>query len=167
MKKAIVVVILVVYVASIAIVNFFGLEIKQFDQIIYTDSILCGDEEGEKGVLRREGGGEIGPSGYSHENGKYIPVFTFPFLPSADGKAYTKEDESLAYNPNAVEVLYRILPTNATDTVIEFIYDEESPIAYFDAAKKTAVFLTTGTFLVTIRALDGSNVTTQLYIRAV
>ena len=40
-------------------------------------------------------------------------------------------------------------------------------IAYFDAAKKTAVFLTTGTFLVTIRALDGSNVTTQLYIRAV
>ena len=41
MKKTMVIVILAVYIASIAVVNFFGLEIKQFDGITYVSDIIC------------------------------------------------------------------------------------------------------------------------------
>ena len=158
MKKAIVVVILVVYIASIAIVNFFGLEIAMFDKVVYVDSIQC-----HTVIVRREGGGEIGPKGPPLDG---VPVFTIDFIPSADGHPYTREDESLAFNPNAVEIDYKVLPLNASDPTVEFIVDEDSPIAYFDSSKKTAVFLTTGLFKVTIKARDGSNKTTQIYIKA-
>lgn len=158
MKKAIVIVILVVYIASIAVVNFFGLEIKVFDKIVYVDSILCNSV-----IVRREGGGEILPD---PEPFNGLPVFTFAFIPPADGDAYTRDEESLAYNPNAVEIDYQVLPLNATNTHVTFIVDENSSIAYFDASKKTAVFLKKGMLKVTIEAVDGSGVRTQFYIRA-
>ena len=41
MKKTIVIVLLVVYIASIAVVNFFGLEVKVFDGITYVQEIQC------------------------------------------------------------------------------------------------------------------------------
>ena len=39
MKKTIIVIILAVYIASIAVVNFFGLEIKTFDSETYISFI--------------------------------------------------------------------------------------------------------------------------------
>ena len=41
MKKTIVIVIILIYIASIAVVNFFGLEVKVFDGITYVESIQC------------------------------------------------------------------------------------------------------------------------------
>ena len=41
MKKTIVIVILVVYIASIAVVNFFGLKIKEFEGVEYVEEIRC------------------------------------------------------------------------------------------------------------------------------
>ena len=41
MKKTFIIIILAVYIASIAIVNFFGLEIKVFDGITYVERIEC------------------------------------------------------------------------------------------------------------------------------
>ena len=41
MKKTIIIVILVIYIASIAIVNFFGLKIKEFDRVEYVEEIKC------------------------------------------------------------------------------------------------------------------------------
>ncbi len=158
MKKAIAIVILVVYIASIAVVNFFGLEIKVFDKIVYVDSIQC-----ESVIVRREGGGEV-QADPNLFNG--LPVFTFEFIAPADGGEYTRDEESLAYNPNAVEINYKVLPLHATNTAVTFIVDESSPIAYFDAAKKTAVFLKKGMLKVTIEAADGHGARTQFYIRA-
>ena len=39
MKKTIVIITLLIYIASIAVVNFFGLEVKVFDGITYVESI--------------------------------------------------------------------------------------------------------------------------------
>ena len=41
MKKTFIIIILAVYIASIAVVNFFGLEIKIFDGITYVERIEC------------------------------------------------------------------------------------------------------------------------------
>ncbi|MBE6619516.1 MAG: hypothetical protein E7626_07045 [Ruminococcaceae bacterium] len=39
MKKSVVILILVIYLASVALVSFFGLQYKTFDEIIYTEKI--------------------------------------------------------------------------------------------------------------------------------
>lgn len=39
MKKSVVILILVIYLVSVALVSFFGLQYKTFDEIIYTEKI--------------------------------------------------------------------------------------------------------------------------------
>ena len=39
MKKSVVILILVIYLVSVALVSFFGLQYKTFDEVIYTESI--------------------------------------------------------------------------------------------------------------------------------
>ncbi len=39
MKKSVVILILVIYLASVALVSFFGLQYKTFDEVIYTERI--------------------------------------------------------------------------------------------------------------------------------
>ena len=56
MKKTIVIVILVVYIASIAVVNFFGLAIKEFDGVEYVQEIKCNSITVIKSVITRAGG---------------------------------------------------------------------------------------------------------------
>ena len=57
MKKSVVILIAIIYVASIALVSFFGLQYQNFFEIVYTEQIeLLGDniktnEKGEKYVV--------------------------------------------------------------------------------------------------------------------
>ncbi len=39
MKKSVVILIAIIYIASIALVSFFGLQFKVFEEIVYTESI--------------------------------------------------------------------------------------------------------------------------------
>lgn len=54
MKKSVVILIGIIYVASIALVSFFGLQFKTFNEVVYTESIeilntdLKTSENGEK-----------------------------------------------------------------------------------------------------------------------
>ena len=111
MKKTIVALILVVYIASIAIVNFFGLEIKIFDGTTYVSGIQC-----DQIILRSEGERLLTPVGYDGDT----PIFIFEFIPSADGSEYTDSPESLLHNPNAVELDYVVLPYDADNTTVKF-----------------------------------------------
>ena len=44
MKKSVVVLIGIIYIASIFVVGFFGMQIKAFDTIIYISDIECSNE---------------------------------------------------------------------------------------------------------------------------
>lgn len=44
MKKSVIVLIAIIYVASIFVVGFFGMQIKAFDTIIYITDIECSNE---------------------------------------------------------------------------------------------------------------------------
>ena len=159
MKKAIVIVILVVYIASIAIVNFFGLEISLFDGNVYVSSITC-----ETVTLQNGDSMEIEP--YTQDENE-VPYFAIPFVPSPDGAGYTRDPESLLSNPNAVVLNYKIFPTDANDPTVEYLYDQDSAIAYFDTSIKTLVFLRTGMFSLTLKSVDGSNKMMKIYVYAV
>lgn len=154
MKKTIVIVILVVYVASIAVVNFFGLAIKEFDGVEYVQEIKCNSITVMNENPKTYGVDKINDDG--------IPEYRFDFI---DGK-YTNDPESLASNPNAVRIDYEVLPHTADGSKVDFIF-EEKPYVHFDEETKTFVFLRNNRSLtVTLVSTDGSNVKTTIVIKS-
>ena len=161
MKKTIVIIILAVYIASIAIVNFFGLEIKGFDGITYVSSIQC-----DTVTVHNETPKDLMPTNYIGPN-RDIPLFVFDFIPAPGGTEYTSEAESVITNPNAVQINYEVKPHLADETGVRFEYDEAAMegVAVFHEVSKTFVFLKPDTvFTITIKATDGSNKSTQVSI---
>ncbi len=159
MKKLILIVTILLYIGSILVINFFGLEILPFDGITYVSSIQC-----DQVILRR---GNVKLSPVSYDNNK--PVFAFEFVPPENGGEYTEEDESINANTNVVELDYAVFPYNADSTSVRFEYDEVAAkgIVHFIESKRTLVFLKPDAGItITIVATDGSNVRTSLYIFA-
>ena len=161
MKKTIVIIILAVYIASIAIVNFFGLEIKIFDGVTYVSSIQC-----DTVTFLGAGGAELQPTSYVGTNSD-IPLFVFDFIPAAEDAPYTTEDESLVTNPNVIQLNYEILPHLATDKGVKYEYDESAGVAVFHELSHSFIFLKPGKIVtITIRATDGSNAQSKVSIMA-
>lgn len=155
MKKTIVIIILAVYIASIAIVNFFGLEVKQFDGITYVSRIQC-----DTAMFHGENSREI-QADYSSG----VPTFIFNFIPPPPGESYTADPESVLENPNIIQLNYEVFPHLADEASIRFEYDEGSGVAVFHDLSSTFVILQPNKICtVTVRATDGSNVSTQVRI---
>ena len=158
MKKTIVIILLVVYLASIAVVNFFGLEVKVFDGVTYVTDIKCNtitvQNETPVTVESKQMLGEK-------------PLFIFDFIPADEANPYTAEAESIVNNPNAVQINYEVLPHLANETSVKFEYDKETNegAVVFHELSRTFVFLKPNRAItVTIRATDGSNVSTQIVL---
>lgn len=158
MKKVTVIVILVVYLASIAVVNFFGLEIKIFDGITYVESIQCNTI-----TVQNENRVTLEPRQMLGEK----PLFIFDFIPADENNPYSTEDESIVSNPNAVQLNYEVLPHLADETGVKFEYDRDAAEGFvvFHELSGTFVFLQPNRALtVTIKAIDGSNHSTEIVI---
>ena len=163
MKKTIVIIILAVYISSIAIVNFFGLEVKPSDgSTVYVSNIQCDTVTLQDGTSK-----EITPLTYIGPKGD-IPLFEFTFTPSADGSEYTADPLSILYNPNAVRLNPVVFPFNAYDQDIKYEYDEAAMegIAVFYEDIKTLVFLKPGKiFTITLKSKDGHEKSTTIAVR--
>lgn len=161
MKKIFIVLILIVFIASIVVVNFFGLEIKQFDGVKYVEYITC-----ETITVQTEDPQTIYASTSSKEG---YPRFIFNFVPADPDNPYTTDDESVVTNPNAITLDYEVFPHLANDTSVKFIFDEEAMAGkvVFHETSRTFVFLKPNEiFNITIKAMDGSNVSTTIQIMA-
>ena len=155
MKKTMVIIILVVFIASIAVVNFFGLEIKVFDGITYVEKIECNSI-----TIQNENSVTLTPQ--KELNG--IPLFVFEFIPSSDGE-YTADEESILKNPNAVQINYEVFPHVADETGVVFEYDQNSNIAVFHELSRTFTFIKPNKiFTITVRSTDGSNKSTTISV---
>ena len=158
MNKTLIIIILVVYIASIAIVNFFGLEIKVFDGITYVESIECATI-----TVQNENPVTLEPKQQLH--GK--PLFVFEFIPAPEDAPYTTEDESIITNPNAVQINYEVFPHLADETSVKFEYDLNAAegVVVFHEVSKTFVFLKPNKIItITVRSTDGSNKSTQIQV---
>ena len=158
MKKTIVIVILAVYIASIAIVNFFGLEVKQFDSITYVSSIQC-----DTVTFHGDNSKVLYPSQYAGKDGN-TPVFVFDYIPAPADAPYTIDN--LDENPNIIQINYEVMPHLADVRDVKFEYDVDAGVAVFHELSGSFVFLKPDVALtITIKAADGSNVSTQLRIK--
>lgn len=159
MKKTIVIIILAVYVAAIAVVNFFGLEIKMFDSITYVTSIQC-----DTVTFFGDNAKEISPSQYVGTDGN-TPLFIFDFIPADPDSPYTSDIDSVTQNPNIIQLNYEVMPHLADEAGIKFEYDEAAGVAVFHDLSTSFVFLKPNKmFTVTVRATDGSNVSYEICI---
>ena len=158
MKKTIVIVILAVYIASIAVVNFFGLEVRQFDSITYVTSIQC-----DTVIFHGDNSRVLTPEQYAGKDGN-TPVFVFDFIPAPTDAPYTLDN--LDTNPNIIQIDYEVMPHLADVTDVKFEYDLDAGVAVFHELSGSFVFLKPDVALtITIKATDGSNVSTQLRIK--
>ena len=161
MKKGVIIAIIVAYIASILIVQFFGLKVIGVEGNTYiTDVKIQGFEftnrENIKDARYHEaikladssGNGDI------HYGGRFIAGY------------YDKSEESLAANPNRMRILYDIHPYNATHQEISFDYDAVSNAndVYFDEKTQEIVFLRPKTVTFTLSTHDGSMVRKEFKI---
>ena len=161
MKKGVIIAIIIAYIASILIVQFFGLKVIGVEGNVYiTDIEVRGFE-----FTNRE----------NVIDARYLECKT---LKDTSGKeeihyagyfiagSYDKSAESLASNPNRIKILYDVRPYNATHTDITFDYDTVSnyEAIYFDEETQEIVFLRIRTVTFVLNTHDGSMVRKQIKI---
>lgn len=153
MKKAIIVIIFAIYIASIAIVNFFGLEIAIFDGITYVEDI----EITELTVIN-DGDLESIDSYATRTDEDGVEVLCYRF-------AYKEKTDEMQANPNMVKIEYVIRPTNADNKTVDFIYAENESVFTFYEDLQTIEFLKSNrSVVITLRSTDGSNVQKRIEI---
>ena len=135
MKKSVVILIGIIYVASIFVVGFFGMQIKAFDTIIYITDIECTNED----VIANPDGTkkirfDYKPDGDKMENTLIVTYDVYP------------KDSSLK-GADAV----KLVPAG-----------ENPLLADVDGLKIT--FKGIGVFTVYLKSLDGSNVVETIKI---
>lgn len=130
MKKSVVIIIALIYVASVALVSFFGLQFKVFEEVIPVERIEI-TNEGQK---------------YHDRYGDYYVLY-----PNEKGEWRIKID-------------YRVYPENASNTKVDFAYEEVDCATVDEYGVVT--FSEPGTLKVIIIAKDGSNAEDALLIIA-
>lgn len=125
MKKSVIVMIMIIYVASIVFIGFFGMKITAYDEIVYVNEIECINEDAK---LKPDGTKTV--------------IFHF--------------DEHDA-DKNVYQILWKVLPMDATKRNVKFVYDEESYVARVDNFGRV-FFKDYGTITVYLKSTDGSNI---------
>lgn len=125
MKKSVIVMIMVIYVASIVFIGFFGMKISAYDEIIYVNKVECINEEAK---LKPDGSKTIILELDKHDSEK-----------------------------NIYQILWKVLPMDASKRNIKFVYDEDSYVARVDKFGRV-YFKNAGVITVYLKSTDGTNI---------
>ncbi len=146
MKKSVLLLIMVVYIASIVIIGFFGVKIGSYNVTKYVQRIeLLNEVEYEQGV--NPNAPDFNPDAYT----KYIK---FKFTPY--------EDE--LNNPNYVQLMWKVIPETATYRDVTFVHGENSKASVNEIG--TVVFTGKTTLTIYITSTDGTNVRSTVSVIA-
>lgn len=164
MKKTVILAIFLAYIASILIVQFFGLKVVEMKGTVYITNIEVSGFE----FTNRD---DIQDAKYhkviqlKDTSGKLQDQYAGYFVPGE----YDKTPDNLKNNPNRVKILYKIVPYNASNQQITFDYDTTTldEIIYFDEETYEFVFLKPRSISVVLTSRDGSVVRTQIGISLV
>lgn len=150
MNKATLILIAIVFIGSIALINLFGMEMSVYNEDIPVTSILCINESDER------------VSVISKPNQTLQLKTTFT-------DAYDKETNEGTF----IQIQYRVLPDNASNKKVKFIFDEKDTRFEFyqneDSGEYTGLvlFYKPASVPVTIMSADGRKVIKKIILRAV
>lgn len=102
MKKSTIIIIAIVYLASIALISFFGMKVTVYSQVVNVESVECiNTSDSSKNIL------------VEYENG--IKTIKIPFTSAFDPATPQKGTK--------IQLLARAYPDNATNKTIDFEKD--------------------------------------------
>ncbi len=146
MKKSVILLILVVYIASMCIVGFFGIKLRVYDEVVKVEKIECVTKSDS--IIKTEGNKDLE---FLYNDG--IEYYA--------GYFYT---EGLS-----VTLAFSVSPDNATNKNIEFIANTSSQYTLKDNGDNsvTITFNQKASIILIVRAEDSNNAQTKLRIDAV
>ena len=152
MKKSVIIAILVIYLGSIVLVNFFGLKVKNFEGTKYVENITCavvhrGDDDKEVKVVE-------------DPTNPQVKWHIFDFIPGS----YSVDE--LEENPNVVQIDFHVYPENADNRKVRLVYDEATAasVCVINENNMTVVFLQPMGITIEVVAADGSNIKETMFI---
>ena len=153
MKKTVIIAILVIYLASILAVNFFGLQMVVSAPTVYVEQIVVNGISLE----RTSEQGSLETVAVVDDDG--LTSYRFIYV----NEKYENIDE----NPNTVILDYTVLPADANHQEVDILIPEEDAVnvRVFPEENKI-VFLKRTTVKVTLVSKDGSLVKTSFWVSA-
>ena len=155
MKKSVMIIIGIIYVASIVVINFFGMKVFVYNKTIDVEQIVCLNKtDEEKGIV---------VSTFESYNGETGTAITIKFDKPANKNLMTG---------TMLQLDLRVLPDNATKKELSFTSTaSEEEVEFFtdESGKQTGLILfyeSTSIFEVFVKSTDNSNVTLRLKIWA-
>ena len=155
MKKSVMIIIGIIYVASIVVINFFGMKVFVYNKTIDVEQIVCRNKtDEEKGIV---------VSTFESYNGETGTAITIKFDKPANKNLMTG---------TMLQLDLRVLPDNATKKELSFTSTaSEEEVEFFtdESGKQTGLILfyePTSIFEVFVKSTDNSNVTLRLKIWA-
>ncbi len=150
MRKVTILMIGIIYVVSIFVIAFFGMKAKVFDEVIKVTEIQCVNETDDN-VTVTENGGK-----------KYLRLnFTTPGKLNDDGVPVG----------TYLYIEIRVLPDNATNKDIVFVYDQANPPSGVTFVKdengkemRILLFERPVTFPLEIRSVDGTSISEEIWV---
>ena len=136
MKKSVIVLIGIIYIAAIVFVGFFGMKVTAYDEMIYITNIECTNE----GI---------------RENADGTKTLRFNYV---DGGDVLENTLTLTYK------VYPDNSTLKGADAATLVYDENTTVATVDGLHIT--FLKKGVLTVQLKSKDGSNITETIRIIA-
>lgn len=176
MKKVIVILILVIYLASIAVVNIFGKPIAISETNVYIRSIEIVKLSFGDGTVLTEPTGEAtvyDAQGTAIKIPQYQFDFTHPDELEEPVDKYTKENSLI--NPNSIffELKYtttssdpNVKADNQNIYIISADIDEQRSYLFNENNERTIVFHGAGVVDITFKAADGYGAECRIRIRA-
>ena len=150
MKKSVVILIAIIYVASIVSINFFGMKLSVYNEQIPVQRIECTNvSDPERGIVVDEKDG--------------LKRITITYTQPADIND--------PVNTTVLQIFSRVYPENATSTRVRYQYHLTSTNVQFykDAeGHENGVILfygPVGQTIIDLVSTDGRNIKTSIYIR--
>ncbi|MGN0961664.1 MAG: hypothetical protein ACI4PF_05670 [Christensenellales bacterium] len=146
MKKSTLILIMIIYVASIVVINFFGLNVKVYDEVINVTGLECINETDEKAnvVINDKGIKEI--------------RIKFSEPANIDTKTGTM-----------YQLKTRVYPDNADNKNLKYVYAEHKNVEFYKdgSGRETGLVLFYGTarLEVKIMSTDGQNIYTTIIFK--
>ena len=141
MKKGVIIAIFLVYLASIVLVQIFGVPVTVPESGAYIDGITVSGVE----LSNPQAGQNIEIREQQQEDGKMLYLFRF-----VDGE-YTTEEESLKNNPNRIKINYVLTPEDASKAYLDYLYNGADGSYYIDQETDEIIFLEKGRLEVTLQ----------------
>lgn len=152
MKKSVVIIIAIIYIASIVSINFFGMKMSVYNEQIPVERIECTNiSDPERGIVVDE------------KDGKKRITITY------NGPATTNPELTGTY----LFLETRVYPDNANSKRVRYQYHFTSTNASFhkdnNGEEKGLILFTglLGTTPITLVSTDGRNITTTILVRVV